>query len=59
MLPGVDVLLRDHAALLKGKRVALVTHPAAVTADLVPTVDALLKAGVRVVALMAPEHGIR
>lgn len=57
---GVDVLLADGASLLKGKRVALITHPAAVTRDLEATADALFRTpGVTLAALMGPEHGIR
>lgn len=58
--PGIDVL-RDHQFdLLKGKRVGLVTNPTGVTADLEPTIDALANApGVQLVALYAPEHGVR
>src|SRR5690348_14377811 len=37
----------------------LVTHPAAVTADLISAVEALRGAGAGLVALFGPEHGIR
>lgn len=57
---GIDVLLQDGASILRGKKVALITHAAAVTADLEATADALFRApGVKLVALMGPEHGIR
>lgn len=58
--PGIDVL-RDHQFdILKGKRVGLVTNPTGVTADLEPTIDVLANApDVRLVALYAPEHGVR
>jgi uncharacterized protein YbbC (DUF1343 family) len=58
--PGIDVL-RDHQFdLLKGKRVGLVTNPTGVTADLEPSIDVLANApGVQLVALYAPEHGVR
>ncbi|MBI5202640.1 MAG: DUF1343 domain-containing protein [Elusimicrobia bacterium] len=60
VLPGVDVLLADGAASLRGKRVALITHAAAVTTGLELTADALARApGVKIVALMGPEHGVR
>jgi len=45
--------------LLRGGRLGLITHPAAVTAKLTPAPEALLKAGARVVALFGPEHGVR
>jgi uncharacterized protein YbbC (DUF1343 family) len=60
VLPGIDVLLSERLDLIRGKRVALVTHAAAVTSDLEPTIDALFHApGVKLVALMGPEHGLR
>ena len=60
VLPGIDVLLSEKLDLVRGKRVALVTHAAAVTSRLEPTVDALFRApGVQLVALMGPEHGLR
>lgn len=58
VLPGIDVLLDERLDLLKGKRVGLVTHAAAVTAGLEPTVDALARS-VRLVVLIGPEHGVR
>ena len=58
--PGIDVLLAERPALLRGKRVGLITNPAGVDAELRPTADLLARAeGVRLVRLMAPEHGIR
>ena len=58
---GIDVLLTDPALLgqLKGKRVALLAHPASVTADLTHSVDALIAAGVKVTAAFGPQHGLR
>ncbi|MEO0871043.1 MAG: DUF1343 domain-containing protein, partial [Pseudomonadota bacterium] len=46
MIFGIDRLLADPALLdeLKGKRVALVAHPASVTQDLVHSLDALIAA---------------
>jgi uncharacterized protein YbbC (DUF1343 family) len=48
MKTGIDRLLADAELLsqLKGRRVALVAHPASVTADLTHSLDALLSAGV-------------
>ncbi|MBI4345302.1 MAG: DUF1343 domain-containing protein [Elusimicrobia bacterium] len=58
--PGVDVLLSERLDLVRGKRVALVTHAAAVTSGLEPTIDALARTpDVTLVALMGPEHGLR
>jgi len=60
VLPGIDVLLRDSIHLVRGKRVGLITNPSGVDAAGVPTIDRLEETpGVRLVALFAPEHGIR
>ncbi len=58
---GIDRLLADPALLgaLEGKRVALLAHPASVTADLTHSLDALMAAGVNVTALFGPQHGVR
>ena len=58
---GIDRLLADPELrrALKGKRVALLAHPASVTADLTHSVDALIAAGVNVTAAFGPQHGLR
>ncbi|HWI87405.1 MAG TPA: DUF1343 domain-containing protein [Sphingomonas sp.] len=58
---GIDRLLADPSLLaqLKGRRVALLAHPASVTADLVHSLDALVAAGVTVTAAFGPQHGLR
>ncbi len=57
--PGIDVLESGNYLVLRGKRIALLTHPAAVNRRGVPTVDLLHSApGVKLVALFATEHGI-
>ena len=55
---GLDILLHKKLSRLRGKRVGLVTHPAAVTPDLTSSVDALLTGKVNLTALYGPEHGI-
>ncbi|MBN1876685.1 MAG: DUF1343 domain-containing protein [Anaerolineae bacterium] len=55
---GLMILLHKKLHLLNGRRVGLVTHPAAVLPDLTGTADALLRAGVQLVALFGPEHGL-
>lgn len=59
---GVDRLVDGGAASLKGLRVGLVTNDAAVTAvhprPLIPVRVALLAAGVHLVRLFSPEHGL-
>jgi uncharacterized protein YbbC (DUF1343 family) len=62
MKTGLDRLLADPVlrAPLAGKRVALVAHPASVTADLTHALDALVALGeVNVTAAFGPQHGIR
>src|SRR5262245_60915973 len=59
---GIDRLLADPTlrAPLKGKRVALVVHPASVTANLTHSLDALAALGdIRVTAAFGPQHGMR
>ncbi len=59
---GIDRLIADPAlrAPLKGKRVALVAHPASVTADLTHSLDALAACSdLRVTAAFGPQHGMR
>ncbi len=55
---GLDVLRAQSFAPLRGLRVGLVTHPAAVAADLTHAQDLFATTeGVRLVALFGPEHG--
>lgn len=58
---GIDRLLADPALLreLHGRRVALLAHPASVTADLTHSLDALAAAGVNLTAAFGPQHGLR
>ncbi|MFM6852600.1 MAG: exo-beta-N-acetylmuramidase NamZ domain-containing protein, partial [Sphingopyxis sp.] len=59
---GIERLITDPAlrAPLKGKRVALLAHPASVTADLTHALDALRACGdVDVTAAFGPQHGLR
>ncbi|MCK4982592.1 MAG: DUF1343 domain-containing protein, partial [Victivallaceae bacterium] len=57
---GLEVFLNKYTSIVKGKRVGLITNPTGVDAHLRSTAD-LLKANpnVNLVALFAPEHGIR
>ncbi len=60
VLNGVDVLVRDGFAPLKGKRIGLITNHTGHDRERNPTIDLLHNApGVRLVALFSPEHGIR
>jgi uncharacterized protein YbbC (DUF1343 family) len=59
---GIDRLLEDAGmrADLKGKRVALLAHPASVTADLTHTLDALAACSdIHLTAAFGPQHGMR
>lgn len=58
--PGVEVLSDNNFEGLRGKRVGLITNPSGVDNQLKSTVDILAEApGVELVALYAPEHGVR
>ncbi|GAA4643822.1 DUF1343 domain-containing protein [Pontixanthobacter gangjinensis] len=61
VLFGIDRLLGDQSLLdeLKGRRVALVAHPASVTTDLAHSLDALIAAGVNVTSAFGPQHGLK
>ncbi len=59
---GIDRLLADQELRkpLAGKRVALLAHPASVTADLTHSLDALgALDDVRLTAAFGPQHGLR
>jgi uncharacterized protein YbbC (DUF1343 family) len=59
---GLDRLLAEPAlrAPLKGKRTALLAHPASVTQDLTHALDALAACGdIRLSAAFGPQHGLR
>jgi uncharacterized protein YbbC (DUF1343 family) len=58
---GIDRLLEDRTLQkrLKGRRVALLAHPASVTKDLVHSLDALFAAQVNLSAAFGPQHGLR
>lgn len=58
--PGIEVLRDGGFKELQGKRVGLLTNPTGVDSELNSTIDILYNAkGVRLVALYAPEHGVR
>jgi uncharacterized protein YbbC (DUF1343 family) len=59
---GIDRLIADPKlrAPLKGKRVALVAHPASVTQGLTHSLDALAALGdMKITAAFGPQHGLR
>src|SRR5215216_6754891 len=59
---GIDRLIAEPAlrAPLRGKRVALLAHPASVTEDLTHSLDALAACGdIKMSAAFGPQHGLR
>ena len=59
---GIDRFIAERAlrAPLKGKRIALLAHPASVTADLTHSLDALAICGdITITAAFGPQHGLR
>jgi uncharacterized protein YbbC (DUF1343 family) len=59
---GIDRLLEDYNLRkpLSGKRVALLAHPASVTADLTHSLDALASLpDIKLSAAFGPQHGLR
>ena len=62
--PGITVLLEDSIKLVAGKRVALVTNQTGIDEKSRRSVDLLMadpraqRAGVRLVKIFAPEHGV-
>ena len=58
---GIDRLLSEPELRkpLEGRRVALIAHPASVTANLTHSLDALIAAGVNVTSAFGPQHGLK
>src|ERR1700686_469899 len=59
---GIDRLIAEPAlrAPLNGRRIALLAHPASVTADLTHSLDALAACGdLKISAAFGPQHGLR
>ena len=60
VLPGIDVLATGDRSALAGRRVGLITNHTGLSADGTSTIDVLYEMpDVQLVALFAPEHGIR
>ncbi len=58
--PGIDVLLTDSIHLVEGRRVGLITNHSGIDAAGVSSIDRLFThPNIELVALFAPEHGIR
>ncbi|HPT28711.1 MAG TPA: DUF1343 domain-containing protein, partial [Bryobacteraceae bacterium] len=58
VLTGIDVLVSENFARLKGKKIALITNHTGRTRDGKRNIDALLAGGVELKSLFSPEHGI-
>lgn len=58
--PGVEVFLQKHLALVKDRKVGLITNPSGVDGRLASTIDLFRGTpGITLVALYGPEHGVR
>ncbi|MGI8746290.1 MAG: exo-beta-N-acetylmuramidase NamZ domain-containing protein [Bryobacteraceae bacterium] len=58
VLTGLDVFAEQHFAGIQGKRVGLITNHTGLSQDGKRNVDLMAAAGVKVVALFSPEHGL-
>ncbi len=57
---GIEVLKEQNFKILEGKRVGLITNPTGVDNNMKSSIDILHEAkNVQLVALFAPEHGVR
>ncbi len=60
VLTGIDVLVRENFAQLRGCHIGLVTNHTGLTREGLPTIDVLHQSpNVSLEALFGPEHGIR
>lgn len=55
---GLDVLIEERFARLRGRRVGLLCHAASVASDLRHVTEHLVAAGIDVARCFGPEHGI-
>ena len=58
VLTGLDVLAALNFAPLRGKRVGLITNQTGLTRDGRRNIDVMLAAGVKLVTVFSPEHGL-
>ena len=58
VMTGLDVLEEQNFSPLKGKKIGLITNQTGLDREGRRNVDRMLAAGVQVVALFSPEHGI-
>ncbi len=58
--PGLEILLRDHLDLLRGKRIGILSNPTSVDRQLRHIVDlAWRHPEITVTTVMGPQHGVR
>lgn len=58
--PGIENLIADPPAVLRGKRLGLITNHTGIDRERTSSIDLLAKApNLQLVALFSPEHGIR
>ncbi len=60
VVPGIEAFLSDVPYALRGKRVGLITNQSAIDRSRTPDIDLIANSkDLKLVALFAPEHGIR
>lgn len=60
VVPGIEVFLSELPQALRGKRVGLITNQSAIDRSRTPDIDLIARhKDLKLVALFAPEHGIR
>src|SRR5688572_17644506 len=58
--PGIEMLVADLPQMLRGKRVGLITNQSGIDRARTPDIDLVARhPDLKLVALLAPEHGIR
>ncbi len=58
-LTGLDSLAADNFAMLRGKRVGLITNHTGVDRKGARNLDLMRKAGINIAAVFSPEHGLQ
>jgi uncharacterized protein YbbC (DUF1343 family) len=58
VLNGIDVLIEENFASLKGKRVGLITNHTGIARNGKRNIDAMVASGVDLKAIYSPEHGL-
>jgi uncharacterized protein YbbC (DUF1343 family) len=58
VLTGLDVLVEEKFAPLQGKRIGLITNHTGLSRDGKRNVDLMLAAGLKIVSVFSPEHGL-